>query len=135
MRKILYLEKRGCDFLNNDYDVKVLSDVGNYRVGIYDYFIHGKNGRNYILNFGGYDKKDMERYDKNGKELKLPKTKVIQKNALHIDTQYEDENGIYRDLELEENLRNRSYAYTLADILKCVNEISEEQYTEIQFIS
>ena len=33
MRKILYLEKRGCDFLNNDYDVKVLSDVGNYRVG------------------------------------------------------------------------------------------------------
>ena len=45
MRKILYLEKRGCDFLNNDYDVKVLSDVGNYRVGIYDYSIHGKNGR------------------------------------------------------------------------------------------
>ena len=80
-------------------------------------------------------KKDIERYDKNRERIKTSKTKVIQKNALHIDTQYEDENRIYRDLELEENLRNRGYAYTLADILKCVNEISEEQYAEIQFIS
>ena len=106
-----------------------------FKIGMKYFFFQFFQHNDYILNFGGYDKKDIERYDKNGKELKLPKTKVIQKNALHIDTQYEDENGIYRDLELEENLRNRSYAYTLADILKCVNEISEEQYTEIQFIS
>ena len=115
MRKILYLEKRGCDFLNNDYDVKVLSDVGNYRVGIYDYSIHGKNGRDYILNFGGYDKKDIERYDKNGKELKLQKRKLSE-NAFILTHSMKMKMEFIVDLELEENLRNRSYAYTLSGI-------------------
>ena len=50
MVKTLYLEKRGCDFFNKD-NIVTVSNVGNYRVGTYDYSIIGKDGRKYVIEF------------------------------------------------------------------------------------
>lgn len=135
MKKILYLEKRGCDFWDNDQESRSMSDVGNYRVGSYDYSIHGKDGKDYILEFGKTDRKEYVTHAKNGRELKHPKWKIVQKNALCIDTQFENSEGAWRNSDLEKQLREKKYSYTLTDILKCVNEISTDTYTEIQFIN
>ncbi len=127
---ILYLEKRGCDFWE-----KTTSNVGNYRVGSYDYSIKGKNGRNYIIEFGGYDKKRY-RYanKKTGRELKHPIIETVVYNALRLDTQFEDENGCWRDSVLETEMDKKQYHYTMEDILNAVNDISIDHYDEIQFI-
>jgi len=131
---ILYLEKRGCDFFNGDFSVKN-SDVGNYRVGSYNYSIRAKNGRTYILEFTRWDKWRMRYTNKRtGKELKHPIKEIVLYNALHIDTQFEDENGCWCDLKLEKELDAKDYKYTLEDILKAVNDISLDTYTEIQFV-
>ena len=36
--EVIILEKRGCDFFKND-TIDKISDVGNYRVGIYNKYI------------------------------------------------------------------------------------------------
>lgn len=131
MGKTLYLEKRGCDFFHDD-PIKEISDVGNYRVGVYDYSIHGKDDKDYIIEFTHYDRKKVRKYRTNGALLKHPKTEIIQRNALHIDTQYETEKGCFRNIELEEKLNKLNYSYILEDILKCVNKISMEEYTEVK---
>ncbi len=136
MMKTLCLEKRGCDFRDNK--IKKMSDVGNYRVGSYDYSIIGKDGRKYILEFGGYEKKEYQTHTKNGKELKKGKLVTVLENALYIDTQFEEErenvNGCWRNIELEKQLSRKNYTYNLEYILECVNEISIDEYTEIAFI-
>ena len=130
MEKILVLEKRGCNYADlKDVEKMKISDVRNYRVGIYDYSIRGKDGRNYILEFGGYEKKKVV-------ETKTGKKKIVTDyiNALHIDTQYEDEKGCWRNLELEKRLQEMRFTYNLEDILKCVNEISKDTYTSVIFV-
>lgn len=131
---VLYLEKRGCDFSSMDESVKN-SNVGNYRVGSYDYSIKGKNGRNYILEFTHNDRK-MVRYTnkRTGQPLKHPVVETVLYNALCLDTQFEDEQGCWRDLNMEKEFYTKNYHYTLEDILKVVNQISVDEYTEIQFI-
>ena len=80
---ILYLECRGCYFWEHD-KIKDISDVGNYRVGVYDYSIHAKNGRDYVLEFGAYDRRETRTtHKKTGKPLKHPKTEIVLSNALH----------------------------------------------------
>lgn len=144
MKKTLYLEKRGGDFYDDERRLNQLSDVGNFRVGIYDYSIKGKNGRNYILNFGTYTRYTYRKTHKvTGKPLKHEIKEVEMENALHIDTQYKREETreidgkkfmcSYRDLKLEEEIYSMKLSYTLADILKVVNYISAEQYTDIAF--
>lgn len=92
MENILYLEKRGCNFFKND-EINKLSDVGNYRVCAAD--IIGKDGKTYFLEFGAYDKRAYRKTNKRtGAPLKHPKFEIVQKNALHIGTQFEDENGL-----------------------------------------
>lgn len=135
MSKILYLEKRGCDFFKDDA-INKLSDVGNYRVGSYDYSIHGKDGNDYILEFGRWDKKEFRTTSKKaGKELKKPILETVLINALHIDTEYENEEGCFKNSNLERKVHGKNYTFNLADILKAVNDISVETYTEIQFIN
>lgn len=135
MTKTLYLEKRGCDF-SNDTINEGLSDVGNYRVGSYDYSIKGKDGRTYTLEFGGCEKKNYRTTNKRtGKPLKKPVIEIVQRNALHINTQYEASDGYtYRNPKLERDVYQSGLSYTKADILKVVNEISSDVYTNIQFI-
>lgn len=138
---ILLLEKRGCDFFTDDKKEK--SDVGNYRVGTYNYSIHGKNGRDYILEFTCGNK---YRYRKNhkitGRPLLHPIKELVNDNALYIDTEFQELTtcgtsepylGSFRDIRLERELDNMNLSFTQADILKAVNTISKEQYDKILF--
>lgn len=134
MGKTLYLEKRGCNFWN-DARIKEFSDVGNYRVGVYDYSIHGKDGNDYILEFGSYNKMKTRYESKTGKPLKHPKTEILLENALHVDTQHENEKGCWRNCKLELDLNEKNYTFTLENILKAVNDISADEYTAIDFIN
>lgn len=132
---ILYLECRGCYFSASD-PICNLSDVGNYRVGVYKHRIAAKDGRSYILEFGGYDRKEiLYTSPKTGKPL----NKVV-KNALHISTEFEtQENGYkasWRNCKLEKEMHDKkTYLFTKADILKAVNDISIKQYAKIVLLS
>lgn len=140
-KNVLYLECRGCYFFESDSISKV-SDVGNYRVGVYEHRIQAKNGRNYILEFSRYDRKET-RYTalRTNKPLKHPKYETVLENALHIDTEFEkqDENGYFsswRDCKLEKELHDKkAYLFTKADILRAVNNISAKQYNKIVLLS
>ena len=138
---VLYLECRGGYFKKDD-SINNLSDVGNYRVGAYAHKIQSKNGRKYILEFSGYDRKEM-RYIalRTGKPLKYPKYETVLTNALHIDTEFEkqEKDGYFsswRDSKLEKELHDKKkYLFTKADILNVVNEISIKQYDKIVLLS
>lgn len=133
--KTLYLEKRGCDFFAND-NTTVNSDIGNYRVGVYDYSIHGKNGKDYILEFCHWTRYEYRKTHKiTGRPLKHPVKELKNLNALLLNTQYENECGCFCDLSLESITHEKNPSYTLADILAVVNEISAENYDNIEFIN
>jgi hypothetical protein len=138
---ILYLECRGCPFMKGDKIAK-LSDVGNYRVGVYSHRIEAKDGNAYILEFGSYDRKEIKYTDsRTGKPLKHPKYEVVLENALHISTEYEtlDSKKIslaFRNCKLEKEIHDKKeYLFTKADILKAVNDISIKQYAKIVLLS
>ena len=138
---VLYLECRGCYFFEND-SINNFSDVGNYRVGAYAHKIQAKNGKEYILEFTGYDRKET-RYTalRTGKPLKHPKYETVLKNALHIDTEFEklEKNGwdsTWRDCKLEKELHDKKiYLFMKADILRAVNDISLKQYDKLVLLS
>lgn len=131
------LEKRGCDFWNDDQNSK-LSDVGNYRVGIYDYSIHCINGRNYILEFSQGTRYHYRTTNKRtGKPLKHGIMELINPNSLHLGTEFErlEPNGFkssWRDSKLEEVIYNMNLSYTKADILRVINMISETKFDSIK---
>lgn len=137
---ILYLECRGCYFSASD-PINNLSDVGNYRVGVYSHWIAAKDGRSYILEFGSYDRKEiLYTSPKAGKPLKHPKYEVVLKNALHVSTEFETQENGYkaslRNCELEKEMHDKkTYLFTKADILKAVNDISIKQYAKIVLLS
>lgn len=134
--KTLYLECRGCYFFSGD-KISSVSDVGNYRVGVYKNRIHAKDGRAYILEFWGYDRKEMRCTNlRTGKPLKNPKCEVAQVNALRIDTEFEepDEKGrlsSWGNLKLEREMGQKGYFFTKADILRAVNDLSVDHYDKI----
>lgn len=134
MDKILYLQKRGCDFWEDDI-ISELSDVGNYRVGAYNYSITGKNGIHYTLDFSHTERYHFRKTNvKTGQLLKKPVKEIINRNALSIDTCFKTKEGSYRDLKLEDQVRELNLNYTLDDILKAVNFISKDRYSKIEFI-
>lgn len=131
----LFIECRGCDFSPNDR-INQLSDVGNYRVGVYDYSIKAKNGKTYILEFSGCDRWNYRTTNKrNGQPLKNPVRELIKERALHLDSQYDEERDgcllSFRDCTLEHDIFARNLDYTLGNILLVVNEISIKQYNNI----
>lgn len=128
---VLFLEKRGCDFFPGG-NHGILSDVGNYRVGVYRDRIRAKNGKDYMLEFIRYDRRKTRYTNKRtGAPLKHPITYIDLENALHIDTEYENDRGAWRDCNLEKELHARDYTFNKADILAAVNDISIKQYAEI----
>lgn len=130
----LFLEKRGCDFFKDDR-INQLSDVGNYRVGSYNYSIEGKDGINYILEFTNWKRyKYRKTHKRTGKPLKHEIKEIFNENALHIDTEYENENGCFRNCKLENIIYEMNLNFTINDILKAVNLISKDKYTDIKFI-
>ena len=133
--KTLYLEKRGCDFWKDD-KINNISDVGNYRVGSYDYSIKGKDGNNYILEFTNWDRYIYRKTNKRtGEPLKHEVKEILLINALHVDTEFENERGTWANLKLESKLHEKPILYTLENILKVVNEISVDHYDKVEFVN
>ena len=132
--KTLTLVKMGCDFWNDDR-INQLSDCENYRIETRRDLVKGKDGNEYFLSFGGYDKRRTRYTNKRtGAPLKHPVDEVALENALHIDTEFDNENGSWRNIRLESDLRNMNLTYTKADILRAVNYISADNYTEIEIV-
>lgn len=118
-KNILILEKRGCNFSNDDEEMKKYSDVGNYRV--YSHCI-GINNISYHLEFSrGYQ------FELN----KRGKMKRIHGHKLIIETQYDTDKGSYRNLEIEKNIYNNKYNYTLENIKSIINNISDNKIEDI----
>lgn len=136
MEKILYLEKRGCDFIPGD-PINTLSDIGNYRVCTAEANIAGENGKIYFLEFtGGMRYKYRTKNKFTGKPLKKAVKELINANGLWIDAQYTDEAGSsFGDSKLETEIDNQNLSYTKKNILKVVNHISKDCYTRIEFIN
>ena len=134
MTNIIKLEARGCNFWKDD-KINDFSDVGNYRVGVYNYDIKGKDGNNYILSFGRCDHYNYRTtHKRTGKPLKHAIREIIIENGLHIDTQYENERGCWRNCKLESDIYNMHLPYTKAGILKAINYISAIPYDDIEII-
>ena len=132
--KTLTLVKMGCDFWNDD-KIRQLSDCENYRIETRKELIKGKDGNEYFLSFGGYDKRRTRYTNKRtGAPLKHPVYEVVLENALHIDTEFDNENGSWRNIKLEAELNNMDLTYTKFDILKAVNYISADNYAEIEIV-
>ena len=132
--KTLTLVKMGCDFFNGDR-INQLSDCENYRIETRKNLVKGKDGNEYFLSFGGYDKRRTRYTNKRtGAPLKHPVYEVALENALHIDTVFDDENGSWRNCNLEAELCEMGLTFTKADILKAVNYISCDNYTEIEIV-
>lgn len=133
-KNYLLLEKRGCNFTPGDKETEK-SDCENYRIGAYYERIKAENGRDYILEFTGWNKWQYRKTNKRtGKPLKKPVTEIIHENALHVDTEFENDRGCWRDCALEKTVYNSDLAFTLADILTFTNSISVEKYDGIKFI-
>lgn len=134
IEKTLFLECRGCYFWNDDPIAKI-SDVGNYRIGVYNNRITAHNGRQYCIELGTYTKYNYRKHNKiSGKPLKYYKKEIILENALHVSTEFEDNNGCWADLTLEKEIHNKLLTYTRKDILKLFNEISIKQFDKIVLI-
>ena len=132
--KTLFLVKMGMDF-RYDTELQELSDVNNHRVRTQGCEIEGKDGRIYFLEFTTYTKTKIRTTSKRGnKLLKNPVDEVVLKNALHVDTQFDDEKGSYRNIERETEIHDKNYTYTIENILKVVNYISKDNYTDVEFV-
>ena len=132
MNNILTFERRGCDFFRSD-KINDFSDVGNYRVGVYTYSIKGKDGRDYIIEFGECTHYRYRTTHKTtGRELKKPVREVVVEYGLHLDTQFEDERGCWRNSKLEREVWEMHLPYTKEGILTAVNYISAQKYDGIE---
>lgn len=136
--KEITLEKRGCDFFKND-PISAASNIGNYRVGVYDYLIRGKDGKLYIIEFTHGTHRNYRTTNKRtGKPLKKSICEITNTNGLFINTQFEKEetdsrtgrkwNSCWRNSKLEEELYKLNLDYTIEGIETALEYITGEQY-------
>ena len=129
---ILKLEKRGCNFWK---DEPIKSDINTYRVVTAER-IESKNGNFYLLEFCLWRNKGHYRTKtkNNKRELKKPVFEIDVKNGLCMNTEFETQNGAFRDCNLEKKINQKNYTYNKKDILKAVNSFSKLKFTKIDFI-
>lgn len=129
-KNYLLLERRGCEYFKNETP----DTIKNYRVCTAER-VPGKDGKEYFIEFTKWDKWRYRTTNKRtGAPLKKAVTEIIQRHALHIDTEYENENGSWRNSRLEQALNNRGYDYSESDILAAVNSISAVKYDGIKYV-
>ena len=135
MKNTLFLECRGRYFFESDR-INTLSDVGNYRVGVYRNQVTAADGRKFTLEFGSYPKyQTRSTHKKTGKPLKHPVRELVLENALHVSTEFENERGSWADLALERTLNGMELTYTKENILKVVNTVSVKQFDCVVMVS
>lgn len=126
MTKILYLEKMGCDFPIGE-PIRELSDLGNYRLRFKGVKLNNK----YINTLRENAIPIIEGDLISGREYKSG-TLEVKGTKLFLDTQYDTQDGrTYRPLVVESTISHRNYEYTKKDVLKAINEISKDTYTDI----
>ena len=124
--KILYLEKMGNDFPMGE-PIKDLSDLENYRLR----FKNIKLNKKYINTLKENAIPIIEGDIISGRDY-TKGTLNIKGTKLFLDTQYNTIDGsTYRPLTIESIFNNKDYEYTKKDVLKVINEISEDTYTSI----
>ena len=129
-KNYLLLERRGCEYFKNETP----DTINNYRVCTAER-VPGKDGKEYFIEFTKWDKWHYRTTNKRtGAPLKKGVTEIVQYHALHIDTEYENENGAWRNSRLEQELNNRGYDYSESDILAAVNSISAVKYDGIKYV-
>ena len=130
----LFLECRGCYFWEDD-KINSVSDVGNYRVCTTDY-LPAKDGNSYFLEFTNYAARRYRTTHKiTGKPLKHGKIDILLENALHIETEFTNDRGSWRNCRLEEEIHKTPQLFTLENILKTINKITIKQYEKIILVS
>ena len=134
-KNTLYLEKMVCDFFVGD-DIEKISDLNNYR-----YYIHNIELKN---NLNSNKLKENKKYILDTLEVVCGAR--YDKNYNHTDSfgcwfhtyYYDNDNICYGlvdiDKELNKGNYNKSNIYTKKTILKLVNSISKNQYTNIEYI-
>ena len=130
-KTILLLEKRGCDFNETD-SIYNLSDLQNYRLFAIGWQPKDKK-ESYILSFTrGYR---ISNTYKNNPEKKLKKYVIEHDTALRIDTQYENEEGSWRNIGLEnemyKTIYNNDYRFTSSDLIKVLNQYGKYKISHI----
>lgn len=129
-KNYLLLERRGCEYFPNETH----DTINNYRVCTAER-VPGNDGEEYFIEFTKWDKWHYRTTNKRtGAPLKKGVTEIVQRHALHIDTEYENENGSWRNSRLEQALNNRGYDYSENDILAAVNSISAVKYDGIKYV-
>lgn len=124
--KILYLEKMGNDFPMGE-PIKGLSDLENYRLRFKNIKLNKKYTNTLRENAIPIIEGDII----SGRDY-TKGTLNIKGTKLFLDTQYTTiDGGIYRPLTIESIIHNKDYEYTKKDVLKAINEISEDTYTSI----
>lgn len=100
------------------------SDVPNCRVRAeFDTL----DGLHVVADFGGYQRRDA---NKKG-------CPVVQPNALHVDGTYYDSEGCGRSYEyrlVQKGFDFLRFDFTRTGILAFINEVTGENYTEIEFV-
>lgn len=113
MEKVLYLEKRGCDFYK-DAEMEQFSDCGNYRLCGW---IVDRNGRDLFVEF---TRGDARRYTNKRTGAELKKPVIDHRHKLYIWTQYDNFNGSFGDGKMEREINALPLEYNTTDILKAV---------------
>lgn len=130
-KTILLLEKRGCDFNKTD-NIYNLSDLQNYRLVARGWQPKDKK-ESYILSFTrGYRIRNTY---KNNSEKKLKKYVIEHDTALRIDTQFDNNEGSWRDINLENKMYttiyDNDYRFTSSDLLKVLNQYGKYKISNI----
>lgn len=130
-KTILLLEKRGCDFNKAD-NIYNLSDLQNYRLFAIGWQPKDKK-ESYILSFTrGYRIRNTY---KNNPEKKLKKYVIEHDTALRIDTQFENKEGSWCDINLENKMHttiyDNDYRFTSSDLLKVLNQYGKYKIDHI----
>lgn len=138
-KNYLLLERRGMEYTAADAG---RDNIGNYRVGSYDYSIRGKDGRLYILEFSSRTAWRVCKENKRtGAPLKKPIMETVMYNAMAINTEYqEDKTGSgfllsWRNGSVEREFYNAApVPYCMESILAFVNAFSVDQYDAILWV-
>lgn len=135
MKNYLLFERRGGEFGKDD-KARQESDIGNHRITTPGEIVPCKNGKTYLFEFGKYDRYDYKTVSKrNGKQLKKPVRELKMSTALHVNTQYTDEEGLsWRDLKMEKEFHKTPMKYTEENILKFINSIAAVKYDAIKYV-
>ena len=126
--KKLQLQKRGTDLCELPH--RPSSDLENCRLF---FEFTDKNGKYVYGDAMQCDFKYRFNHKYTGKPLKKPIKEKANRLCFQLATERED--GLCYHYEHEREMNSKSYEFTIADLLKAVNEYSTEKYDDIEYVN